>query len=57
MNTNNTTHEVTFEHLTFKELDYVINTKAFITPGYYQVLWNGQYQEYFIKPMFKLYEE
>jgi prepilin-type N-terminal cleavage/methylation domain-containing protein len=54
---NDKTHVVQFEHISFKTLDYQINTKAFIEPGYYEVVWNGQYHEYFIKPMFKLYEE
>ncbi len=54
---NDETHVVKFEHITFEPLDYQVNTKAFIEPGYYKVVWNEQSHEYFIKPMFKLYEE
>ena len=57
VSSNDKTHIIKFEYITFKSLDYQINTKAFIQPGYYEVLWNDQYHEYFIKPMFKLYEE
>jgi len=57
ISTNNQEYSVAFEYLSFKELEYTINTKAHVTPGYYTVIENEQAKEYFIEPMFKLYEE
>ncbi len=47
---------VEFKQLNFVSGDYLVSTKAFVSPSTYRVKWQDSYRNFDIKPMFKVYE-
>ncbi len=47
---------IAFNQLTFVGADYLVSTKAFISPGVYRVSWQDDYRDFPITPMFKRHE-
>ncbi|WP_042150671.1 MULTISPECIES: type II secretion system protein [unclassified Pseudoalteromonas] len=56
VNTDREIYTVDFKQLEFVMTDFIISTKASISPAKYSVIWNGQTRTFPIQPMFKPYE-
>ena len=47
---------VEFKQLDFIAGDYLVSTKAFVSPSTYRVTWQDSYRDFSIAPMFKIHE-
>jgi len=56
VNTDKKSYMVEFNQLEFVITDFIVSTKASISPSNYSVIWNDTKRTFPIEPMFKPYE-